>query len=264
MSIFINTCLFPVGELDLINHYYDTFGDDICFEILSKFDDPNFEKDLDNLLINCPKSRFAFHEPVFLAEHSAKPGSEQYNKTMKMIDLTDKYARKLNAEHLVYHINNCKFDHFNRENLIKTSLKNLEEVKSIFNYLDIYFENVGIDAIGNNLFSQDEFCQLCKDKKFDVLIDIGHANANNWDLYKLIDCLGSQIKAFHIHNNDARFDLHNRIYDGTFNIDKFLTYSKKIIPNAKWIIEYIDPKYKGDSLKEDFKSLIKLQKQEII
>lgn len=259
MSIFIDTCVFPVGEPSLFYDYFSKFKNDICFEIHSKFDEDKFEQDLNYVLADCPKTRYAFHEPVFFADHTAKCGTETYNKTIKMLEQTNYYAKKFNAEHLVYHINNCKFNPKDKTKLLKISLENLDKIKKMFNYLDVYIENVGTITQENMLLDQKEFTLLCKENNFSVLIDIGHAHANSWDLYKLVTDLKCNIKAFHIHNNDGQNDLHNRIFDGTFNNVEFLKFAYELVPNAKWIIEYVDSKYKDKALKEDVLSLLKIQ-----
>ncbi len=78
--------------------------------------------------------------------------------------------------------------------MLNTSLANLEEIRGIFEGVQILIENVGTDINGNKLLDQEEFTDLCIQKGFDVLIDIGHAHANSWDIRRLIHDL---------HNNDG-------------------------------------------------------------
>ncbi len=69
-----------------------------------------------------------------------------------------------------------------KKQMLKTSLENLDEIREMFSNVRILVENTGTDIAGNKLLDQDEFTDLCKDKNFDVQIDVGHANANAWDM----------------------------------------------------------------------------------
>ena len=88
-----------------------------------------------------------------------------------------------------------------------------------------------------------------------MLIDIGHAHANSWDIKRLIGDLKMQIRAFHLHNNDGVHDLHNRITDGTLNFPEVVSCIRSEVPDADLIIEYTRPEYHGQPLLEDIKTL---------
>ena len=255
MPIFINTCVYADGSLNKMKDYIDKYGDDVAFEILSKADTFEWDKEMETVLDMLSNTRIGFHGPVWEAEHSAKKGTKEYDHTMEMIYRTAKFAKILNCEHVVYHLNNCEVVDGMQDEMLKNSLENLKEIREIFDFSKIFVENTGTKVQKNALLTQSEFTDLCRDQKFDVLIDIGHAHANGWDLYKILDDLGPQIRAFHLHNNDGQHDLHNRLLDGTFDFDKWIRVAKEKLPDAKYIIEYIRPAYEGQPLMEDFEYL---------
>lgn len=260
MAVFINTCLFRSSELaKKIREYAKRYGKDAAFEVLAKFDEPDFAPALEKCKSPLKKCRTAFHSPVWLAEPSAPKGSKEYERTMEMNRETAKFAEAYGCEHLVWHLNNCKVDPKNKEKMLWDALDNLDEIKKMFSFCDVYVENSGTLFDSSLLLGQSEFTEIAQHQKWQVLVDLGHANANGWDIYKLMDDLKGQIKALHIHNNFGRKDLHNRIHEGNLDVIDILTKAKNIIPDAKWIIEYIHPEKEGAPLMEDFDEIIELK-----
>lgn len=255
--IFIDTCGLPRCQLESAKIYREAFKDraEIGFELLPMFDMPDFEPNLAANLDFLREGPVCFHEPVFFVEHSAPKGSLEYEQSMHHIMLTKKYAEILQPSHMVYHISNCLVAPEKKAELLRTSLINFEEMRELFAGVTLLVENVGTDAKGDKLLDQQEFTDMCRAKNFDVLIDIGHANANSWDLKKLITDLKTQIRAFHLHNNDGVHDLHNRITDGTMDFPEILRHIRAEVPEADLVIEYISPKYHGKSLMEDIETL---------
>ena len=254
-KICIDTCVLPRCQLETAEIYREAFGDNVCFELLPMFDMPEFEADLEANIDFFREGPVSFHEPVFFVEHSAPKGSPAYEQSMYHIMLTKKYADILHPVHMVYHLNNCAVTPETKDSMLATSLANLEEIREIFSGVQIVVENVGTDVKGDKLLGQEEFTALCKEKGFDVLIDIGHANANSWDIRRLIHDLRTQIRAFHLHNNDGVHDLHNRLGNGTINFAELMPYIRSEVPEAELIIEYTRPEYHGQPLLEDIKTL---------
>lgn len=213
MKIFIDTCVLPRAKLETATIYMEKYGKDLGFELLPMFDLKDFEDNLKENISLFEETSTVFHEPVWGVEHSAPKGSDAYEEGMYHINLTKKYADILKPKDMVYHLNNCVVPQDMKEQMLKTSLENLDEMREIFSNVRILVENTGTDIDGNKLLDQNEFTNLCRDKNFDVLIDVGHANANSWDIKKLIEDLKDQIKGFHLHNNDGIHDLHNRLND---------------------------------------------------
>ena len=254
MKMYIDTCVLPRCQLETAKIYREAF-DGIGFELLPMFDMPAFEANLEANLDFLGEGPVSFHEPVFFVEHSAPKGSPAYEQSMHHLMLTKKYADILHPSHMVYHLNNCAVTPETKAELLSTSLVNLEEIRQIFSGVQILVENTGTDVKGDKLLDQQEFTALCKEKDFDVLIDIGHAHANSWDIKRLISDLKTQIRAFHLHNNDGVHDLHNRITCGTLNFPEVVSCIRAEVPDADLIIEYTRPEYHGQPLLEDIKTL---------
>ena len=176
---------------------------------------------------------------------------------MYHILLTKKYAEILHPSEMVYHLNNCPVTDDKKDEMLKTSLENLDEMRFLFPNVRLLVENTGTDADGWKLLDQDEFTRLCREQNFDVLVDVGHANANSWDIYKLTSDLKDQIRGFHLHNNDGVHDLHNRLREGTVDFEHLLPYIRDMVPDASWVIEYTRPVYHGLPLMEDIDWLMK-------
>lgn len=256
MSLLLDTCILPRCKLETAQIYKEKFGPELGFEFLPMFDLPEFEENLrENLSLFSGCTPF-FHEPVWGVEHSAPKGSQAFEEGMYHINLTKKYAEILRPTDMVYHLNNCRFLPEHKDAMLRTSLENLDEMRSLFPDIRLLVENTGTDVEENKLLDQDEFTDLCRSENFDVLIDVGHANANSWNLYKLIADLKNQIKAFHFHNNDGVHDLHDRINDGTIDFDRLLPFIMKNVPDSIWVLEYTRPVYHGSPAIEDIASLL--------
>ena len=260
MEISINTVAFKTGSLTLAEKYIKKYGDRVGFEILPKFDEDIYEQDINSALDILRGREIAFHDVTFLAEHSAKRGTAEYEQTMKMMRQIIPYCRELNCSHLTMHLNNCVIPEEEKEERLKNALENISELKEIFSPIPFWIENTGTEVGGNILLDEEEFISLCKEKKFDVLFDIGHASANGWNLYRVIDELKGQIRGYHIHNNDGRHDLHSRFFDGVVDYDRLLPYMKEMTPEAEWIVEYCNTELEK-YLIEDIDRLLEYKKK---
>lgn len=251
-SIYINTCLFG-DHLSRVQEYAQAYGGRLGFEILAMFDMPDFEQSLRENLALLQEHPVAFHGPVFRVEHAAPRGTRQYEESMHHVRLTLKYARILRSRHFTMHLNNGRVDPDRREEMLANAHENYKELQEMFGSFDcpVYIENTGTILQKNMLLDQQEFTQVCRDKKYDVLIDIGHANANGWDIPRLIDDLQPQIRAYHLHNNDGIHDQHNRLHEGTIDFTSLLDKILKTTPDADLIIEYTRREKDGAGLHED-------------
>lgn len=257
MRIYINTCVLPRCELEAGKIYREEFAD-IGFELLPMFDLAEFEANLEANVDFFREVPVSFHEPVFCVEHSAPKGTPKYACTMHHMTLTKKYADILHPSYMVYHLNNCAVTPATKAEILNTSLANLKEIREMFAGVDILVENTGTDINGDKLLDQQEFTDLCLRKDFDVLIDIGHAHANSWDIKRLIHDLRTQIRGFHLHNNDGLHDQHNRLLDGSMNFPEVMSWIRTEVPDADLVIEYTRPEYHGAPLLEDIKTLCRM------
>lgn len=261
LNIYIDTCVLPRAKLENGQIYRDEFGRKLGFELLAMFDLPDFEENLKKNRDMFLEGPLFFHEPVWGVEHSAPRGSEAYEESMYHMKLTRKWAEILHPEAMVYHLNNGPVIPGERERMIRTTLDNLEEIREMFAGTRILVENTGIHTDGTMLLDQDAFTELCISRDLPVLIDVGHANANGWDLKRLITDLRQRIAAYHLHNNDGLHDLHDRLHSGTINFGKLIPFICEMTPDASGVIEYTRPSLHGSALAEDIRYLQKLTGQ---
>lgn len=255
MNLYIDTCVLPRSQLQTAGIYrerYSTLG----MELLMMFDLPDFEENLTQNLDLFRAGPLVFHEPVWGVEHSAPKGSKAWEDGMYHIRLTQKFAEILHPQYMIVHLNNCQVKPGKKEEMLRTALQNLEEMQEMFPGVTFLYENTGTKADGNILLNQSEFTDLCRGRGFPVLIDIGHANANGWDIRKLIRDLQGQIRGFHLHNNDGVHDFHNRIEDGTIDYASIVPYLDEMVPDAFRVIEYTRPACHGGPLLEDIEKVI--------
>ena len=258
MSIYIDTCVLPRSRLETGKIYRERFGKGLGFELLMMFDLPDFEENLRQNLDLFAGGPLIFHEPVWGVEHSAPRGSAEWEAGMYHLRLTKKYAEILHPALMVCHLNNCPIRPGEEERMLKTALDNLEEMRDMFPDVPLLVENTGTRTDGTMLLNQAEFTDLCRDRKLPVLIDVGHANANGWDLRKLIGDLGPQTRGFHLHNNDGIHDLHNRLTDGTLDLRELVPWMDRMAPGVPRVIEYCRTELHGEPLLQDIQTLREL------
>ena len=63
---------------------------------------------------------------------------------------------------------------------------------------------------------------------FGLCFDMGHNNLLNWDMASYLKCLGSRIKALHLHDNDGKGDWHMLPCAGTVDWGKLCTLLREI------------------------------------
>ena len=257
-NIYIDTCVFPRSRLETGRVYRERFGSSLGFELLPMFDLRAFQANLEKNLDLFAGGPLLFHEPVWGVEHSAPKGSPAYEEGMYHILLTKKYADILHPASMVYHLNNRVAPPERKKQMLSTSLENLKEIQDLFPDVKILVENTGVRAKGTLLLEQSEFTVLCLSRRLPVLIDIGHANANGWNLEKLIMDLHELIGGYHLHNNDGRHDLHCRLRDGTIDCRKLIPLINDLTPGVPLIIEYTSPALYGDPLFQDIEYLCDL------
>lgn len=187
------------------------------------------------------KLPISYHEQYYETEHSAPEGDIRYKKTEAYMKLTLASAKELNSRYIVYHYNNCAIPDGKREEMLTYARKNLQHVNEMAAGagIPIVVENTGIPILKNVLLNEEEFIEECLGLPNNVLIDIGHAWCNQWNFEHVIKSLQKKIVAYHIHNNDGIYDLHQRIHHGTLDFNQFFRIYKKYTPDADLVLEYV-------------------------
>jgi len=261
MNLLISTNMYTIGRLSMVLKYLSEFQGKAGVEVFPLYHDPAYEKELGACIPEFSKVPISFHGPYYETEHSAPKGSEACEQAMKFIRQTVSDCVRLNSKYVVFHHNNCRVSAEEKRTMIKNSCENYRELQNMFAEHDIpvVVENAGVIDRGNMMFDQAEFTELCKKEKYPVLIDIGHAHANGWDLSGLIHDLKDQIVAYHIHNNDGLHDSHRRIHDGTLDFDRFVHDYMENTPDADIVLEY-SPEVSSDEegIRSDLSELVRI------
>lgn len=228
-------------------------------EIFVMFHEPEFETVLGECEEELKSTSVSFHEPYWDADHSYPMGTDEYVHTMEMICKTLPYMKTLNAEYMVFHHNNREVKKEERCAMIETARKNYYETRELCskNGITLAVENAGVGA--NAIFNEKEFIEECEQLGCPVLIDIGHAFANGWNLENVVKRLQNQIISYHIHNNNGKDDCHWRIHNGKMNFDSFLKIHKKYTPNAHLVLEYCNEVSNDEAgIEEDINFLVNI------
>lgn len=247
MAFLISTNMFKAKELKRVIPYLKQYPGQLGVEIFPMFHEEGYEELLRECLPVLKTVPVSFHGPYYKAEHSAAPGTMEYRKTMDMVSKTLEFAWETDCRYLVYHHNNCRVREDEAERMIQMSCANFRKTESLAKAcgIPLVVENAGVRDMGNMLLGEDAFIRLCREECYQVLIDIGHAHANGWNLSRVMWELKDQIAAYHIHNNDGIHDSHRRLWDGTLNVHRFLEDCLCYTPGADWVLEY-SPQVAGD------------------
>ena len=242
MSILLSTNMYSAKTFPRIQRYLDYFQGAVGVEVFPLFHDRDFEAELNRLLPELEKVPVTFHEPYYQADHTAPEGSDVCERTDEMFQKTVRAAEKLKARHIVFHHNNCRVpdDPSLRAQMLERSCRQYRKAEEMAMQagIPVLVENVGVHSRGNVLLDEEAFIRLCKEEKYPVLIDIGHAHANGWDIGHVCRELSGQIHAYHLHNNDGIHDSHRRIHDGTLDFDAFLRTVRDIGRPVDLVVEY--------------------------
>lgn len=234
MNLLVSTNVYKPGQLARVIPHLHAFRGQIGVELFPMFDADCYEEELLHCLPEFEGIPVSFHGPYYETEHSAAPGTPEYAHSMDLIRQTLPYCVRLQSQYLVFHHNNIPVTEERREEMIRVSRENYREIAELFkpHQIPVVVENAGVLDRGNMLFDQDAFIQLCREEHYPVLIDIGHAYANGWDLEQTMEALKDQIVAYHLHNNDGVHDSHQRIFHGTLDFPLFLSDYQRLTPNA--------------------------------
>ncbi len=125
------------------------------------------------------------------------------------------------------------------------TLKRVEERLARFNDIcraegvTMLVENLAFGHGLKTLCDQREFLSLfVNNPDLFCIVDTGHAVLGGIDVYAVQEALGSRLRAYHLHDNDGREDLHLRVGAGVIDWKRFGEGAKRFTPNAQFIMEY--------------------------
>lgn len=240
MNIFFSTNGINALDFEKTFSYIEPFGGKVGVEIFPCFHVNGYKELFEKCHARLRDYPISCHAPYYESEYSAPIGTASYIRSMELLDLTLNAVADLNTRYMVFHHNNCSFDPSEKETMRNDATKNYSLIKECCGKYNIplVVENAGVKSHQNMLLDEQEFIDACRALSCPVLIDIGHANANGWDICHVIDTLKDQIISYHVHNNDGYEDGHRRIFDGTLDFEKFLAHYKKVTPDADIVVEY--------------------------
>lgn len=250
MGIYISTNLFRPRDLENIFPLVDKVkealklekieDEKVGIELFPEWQSEIFEEVLRGNLEKFKSYNISLHGPYYKTEHSEKCGTEGYDRAIDYFTRTLQLSKDLKSEYIVYHHNNCKITNKDKREIIKVSSENLLELNKLSKEYDanIIVENAGVKFNDNMLFDEDEFIDMAKSIDNTILIDIGHAFANGWNLERVIKELKDKIVSYHLHNNNGINDSHDLITNGKLNMDEFMKLYKEYTPKADLVIEY--------------------------
>lgn len=254
LSTFVNDCV-DFGEVIEIAEKYPQVG----VEIFPFWERAGYDEMLAKHKKRLAQLPISIHEQYYGSEHSVDESDERYAFTMEVTKKAISLAQELKAKYVVYHYNNMEVLPDKREKMLEITRRNLHEVNRMAKEagVEVLIENVGVCSLGNVIFDEQEFIEECLAMPNNVLIDIGHAWCNGWDLEHVISSLKDKIVSYHVHNNNGKNDQHKRMHDGTLDFDRFVELYKRYTPNAELVLEYYLPNQENlDEIEEDIQELL--------
>lgn len=254
MRYYISTNL-DYRDLDRFMAIYDNLSTPCGIELLLNFDQEGFFETYERHKEHFKSLDMSVHEQIMGVEHMLSPSEKGYDTSWERFMTTLEMAVEIGAKSVVYHINNGtttgEVEQRRKHALVELDRANAEAKKR---GLELLVENVGVRAYDNSLYIEEsQFITFARSIDNPILIDVGHAHANGWDLVKLIASLSDKIVCYHLHDNDGlgSKDSHYRIKKGTIDYDRLLQAIKEHTPYADIIIEYAPDEANSAMLDED-------------
>lgn len=183
--------------------------------------------------------KFSFHGPFRKLNFLDCITTESCEDALKVFEECIRVTKVYNGEFLVIHSNEKLLQAVDLYTQKELSIRMISNVIDLAekNNVKVVIENVGVNS--NCLFNEDEFIELCKEfNSANVLIDLGHAIINKWNLKKVISELKDRIIAYHVHSNDGVADIHQPIGSGILNMSEFMDLFNEYTNEATIVIEY--------------------------
>ncbi|MGX7107639.1 sugar phosphate isomerase/epimerase family protein [Hutsoniella sourekii] len=225
---------------DVLDQVEDTHQ--VGIEIFPVFRDDQFNQEVEANMDHLKDYPISLHGPYFGIEHSAEKGTDEYEVSVREFKETLDLSQALNGRHIVFHYNNKVITPENKEATIRVARENLQELNEWAQVagVPILFENTGVNARQNNLFTQEEFIEEALSIENGTLFDVGHAYANGWNIEEVITQLKDKIKVYHLNNNMGADDDHLRILEGSLDYEWLADLYKQYTPQADLVLEYGD------------------------
>lgn len=240
MQIYFSTNAIPAAEFQKVFSYLKPFGGKLGIELFPEFDKEGYAATLNDCMEALKEYPASLHGPYYESDFSYKAGTEAYERSMELLEQSLQCGSRLHAKYMVYHHSNRSFLPEEKDEMLKNARENYPAIKEKCEQykVPIVVENAGVTCLHSMLLEEEEFIAECKRLGCDVLIDIGHAHANGWNLTHIMEELQDVIISYHLHNNDRSCDGHQRIFHGTLDFEGFMKDYDRLTPDADLVIEY--------------------------
>lgn len=240
MQIYFSTNAIRAAEFPKVLSYLEPFEGKLGIELFPEFDKEGYANAVNAYMEKLKVYPASLHGPYYEADFSYKAGTKEYERSMDLLEQSLKCGSKLHAKYMVYHHSNRAFEPEEKEEMLKNARANYPVIEEMCEQyaVPIVVENAGVMCIHTMLLDEEEFIAECRRLACKVLIDIGHAHANGWNLTHVMEELRDVIVAYHVHNNDQTCDGHQRIFHGTLDFEKFMKDYDRLTPDADLVVEY--------------------------
>ncbi len=185
---------------------------------------------------------FAVHGPYQNIDLSS--AEIDYPDVRGIYEWTFRLCQKYHASHCVCHpyayrprSQMSAQEIHDREQRCLERVLELDQLAKQYN-VELLVENM---ADHDGLLDQEGFERLflpCTELNF--LIDLGHANIQNWDMDRMFERLGCRIHGYHVNDNFGDADSHLMAFEGGYDWEKFFANYKKFTPGATLVCEYMN------------------------
>lgn len=237
MRYTISSLSFDWGKVRRLANMPAEFGYEIFWECGSE---DQWNHTMEILQAEC-KHPFSIHSPYLFIDLSMPGDTEKlFDELRRPFDLYHRHDGEFYVVHTFDHMNYPHDEAFEQD-CRRRSVERLAQFNEICKAEGVHMvaENI---AFGNGerwLFTQDQFIDIFRQiPDLDCLVDVGHAELAEMDVYALQEALGSRIRAYHLHDNNGKADSHQRMWMGVRDWDRFAEGVARFTPDAVGVMEY--------------------------
>lgn len=167
-----------------------------------------------------------------------------YEAVRSVYKWTFQLCQKYNALHCVCH----PYAYHPRKNMTEEEIAKRESLcLSRVTELHVLAQTYGVELLVENmankdgLLSQTDFERLFLPVKgLNFIIDLGHANIQNWNMDGMFERFGKRIHGYHVNDNFGDTDSHLMAFAGSYDWQKFFKNYKRYTPDATLVCEYMN------------------------
>ncbi len=235
MKFSISTCSFYKYRIRRLLEIKEPFGVEIFYEFGSSEMWNEFLSQSPNI------NSFSIHAPFVFIDIASPINEEKiFNVLRRPFDLYHRF----NGEFYVLHTYGDEANLEDEDSCRRTRdlvTERLFKFNEICKREDVILCAENLCTGKTPLFDQKQYLELFSNiKDLHAVIDVGHAIVAGMNIYELQRMLGGRICAYHLHNNNGKKDLHDRILNGIYDWEEFAAGYRKYTPEAVGVFEYMN------------------------